>query len=98
MTKFKVLSIDAWADCCGCECKEDTPTCWTWNNWFNAGEYDEMEYGILNEENALKFFTDGVIKPGRAHEFEIDDDQYNLVLINKKTRMPLYAIEYGSKE
>ena len=25
----------------------------------------------------------------------IDDDQYNIVIIEKKTGKPLYAIEYG---
>ncbi len=28
----------------------------------------------------------------------IEDDQYNLFIIEKRTNMPIYAIEYGNEE
>lgn len=87
-TKFKVLNIDAWT---GME--ENT---WQWNNWFNFGEYDENEYGELNKENALKYFADQLANPSKVNEYDVDDDQYNLVLIRKDTLEPILAIEYGS--
>ena len=98
--KFKVLSIDAWADCCGCDHTDnDDARCWTWNNWFNFGEYDESELGELTEANAAKYFASQLANPSKfATEYEIDDDQYNLVLLNKSSGMPILAIEYGSHQ
>lgn len=97
--KFRILSIDAWAD---------IDESWTWNNWFHVETYDSNIHGELNEENAMKFFFNEMFtansmtrKHGDDFEefkniFEIDDDQHNLVLIRKENRMPLYAIEYGN--
>jgi hypothetical protein len=28
--------------------------------------------------------------------YDIEDDQYNLVVVDKVTREPLFAVEYGS--
>lgn len=94
MKTFKVLSIDAWA--------QEEENSWSWNNWFTNGSYDEKEHGILNEENALKYFfqeyaSEGVTWEQWQKEFEIDDDQYNLVLVRKESCKPLLAIEYGSE-
>lgn len=93
--KFKVLSIDAWND----------GDSWTWNNWFNNGEYDSLENGELNEENALGYFFNEYYSLNERNKsikdflenYDIDDDQYNLVLVRKSDRMPIYAIEYGSQ-
>ena len=91
--KFRVLSIDAWADCCGCECEEDKPSCWTWNNWLPLEDFE----GVLTEETALDYLLQTYIKKEYWNEFEVEDDQYNLVLIEKESRKPLFAIEYGGK-
>ena len=82
---YKVLWIDAWADGEG----------WTWNNWRTTSHYDEAERGPLTEQNAKKYFKEEFGADFRS--FEIDDDQYNLVLVDRKTKMPRYAIEYGSE-
>jgi hypothetical protein len=97
---FRVLSIDAWASYDG---TDDSIYDWTWNNWFNAGEYSEEEFGPLTEENAMKFFlNDFQVNQDLVKEFEsnyeIEDDQYNLVLVKKENRMPIAAIEYGNKQ
>lgn len=91
--KFKVLSIDAWASYDG---TDDSVYSWDWNNWHNFGEYDEERDGPLTEENAFKFLSD-YINSGYENEFEVEDDQYNLVLVRKSDRMPIFAIEYGNK-
>jgi hypothetical protein len=83
---FKVLSVDAWAD------EGDS---WTWNQWFDSSTYDEETDGPLTEANALAFFERDYFAREDMHLFEIDDDQYNLVLIRKDNRRPVYAIEYG---
>lgn len=90
--EFNVLSIDAWA---GCEENQ-----WEWNTWHKVDEYHELENGQLNEKNALKFFFLSLGYRGPFYKFSalysIEDDQYNLVLIENKTMRPLYAIEYGN--
>lgn len=71
---------------------------WSWNNWFYQDEkYNESGYGPLNEKTAMQFFKDFFIQPGHDSEFEIEDDQYNLVLVRKSDRCPVLAIEYGNE-
>ena len=81
---YKVLSIDAWAE------GEDG---WTWNAWYSVGEIvvdidGEPEY-ILDRMKAKGFIRN----PSLA---DIEDDQYNIVIVDKFSREPLFAIEYGS--
>jgi len=98
MKKFKVLSVDAWCDGVEGEGTENESVNWSWNNWFNVGEYDESEHGELTDESALKFFYDNYLnRKYPITAFEIDDDQYNLVIVDVKDRRPLFAIEYGSQ-
>ena len=87
MRKYKVLSIDAWAE----------GESWTWNNWFHVDDYDEKIDGELSDDNALKFLLCNFIKEKYWTDYEIEDDQYNIVLINKESRKPIVAIEYGSQ-
>lgn len=84
---FKVVSIDAWYS------EGD----WEWNNWFTKDvSYCEKTYGVLNEENVLKFFQNEFLKDGFEDDFYIYDDQFNFVLCCKSNHEPIYAIEYGS--
>lgn len=69
---------------------------WTWNNWFIAGTYDENNEGPLTDENAMKYFNKEFIISGHENKYEIDDDQYNLILVNKENNRPMIAIEYGA--
>lgn len=88
---MRVLSIDAWA---GMEKHS-----WEWNNWSHVGDYLENAVGPLTEESALRFFKSQIIDdPKFDKKYEIEDDQYNLILVEKRSRRPLYAIEYGNQE
>jgi len=81
---YKVLSIDAWA--------EDEAS-WTWNTWFYAGSID------LDINNPEKDILKAMYEAGYITQTEggdVEDDQYNLVIVDKTTREPLFAIEYGS--
>ena len=85
MTKtYKVLSIDAWGN------QEDG---YEWNSWHNAGTIElnsiEDDDWILREMCLQGFITDDKAA-------DIEDDQWNLVIVDKATRMPVFAIEYGS--
>jgi hypothetical protein len=84
MKTYKVLSIDAWGN---------PDIGYHWNQWFNAGEIKlasiEDDDMILRELQDQGFITD-------ASKGDIEDDQYNLVVVDKVTREPIFAIEYGS--
>lgn len=81
---YKVLSIDAWGN-------EDDG--YDWNQWFNVGTIElhtiEDDDWVLHEMAEQGFIRD-------AELCDIEDDQYNLVIVNKASREPLFAIEYGS--
>lgn len=92
MATVNVLSIDAWAD--GPEGERG----WTWNNWFKVGTCD---LDTLPSDDAGKlawFVSEGYVNGRALTECEIDDDQYNYVICEIKTGMPLYAIAYGELE
>jgi hypothetical protein len=84
MKTYKVLSIDAWGN------EEDG---YEWNQWFNAGTIDLVSIDdddlVLNEMHHQGFIT-------AVEGCDIEDDQYNLVVVDKATREPLFAVEYGS--
>ena len=87
---------------CGEEFPDNEGITWTWNNWFDSGKFQEEKDGELNEENALKFFFGEYPLQYEGLEsfksaFDIEDDQYNLVLYRKSDYRPMYAIEYGSQ-
>jgi hypothetical protein len=84
MNTFKVLSIDAWGNA------DDG---YDWNQWFNAGHVDID----LNADNLTILQTmekEGFIT--NANLADIDDDGYNLVIVDYHSRQPIFAIEYGS--
>ena len=82
---YRILSIDAWGN------KKDG---YEWNNWFTVGEIDSIP--DTNKDIIQLMIDEGFLKPGVNKLVEIDDDQYNLVILDKKTKQPLFAIEYGN--
>lgn len=88
---LKILSIDAWADGDGG---------WTWNNWFNVGSIPvEAITKNWTTRKIIKWFRDnGYLSDNSQGEIAIDDDQYNIVILERSNRRPLYAIEYGNRQ
>lgn len=86
---MRILSIKAWA---GCE-----PGSWEWNNWFTVGNIDKAEFEKLDTNRKLIrwFREEGFISDYSKGRICIDDDQYNIVVCDKNTFEPLFAIEYG---
>jgi hypothetical protein len=84
---MRVLSIDGWRDNEG----------WTWNQWFEVGTLDKEEFETLTtNRKVLKWFRDNnYLSNFSKGKMSIDDDGYNLVVQNKDTFEPLFAIEYG---
>ncbi len=80
-----ILSIDAWRNGSG----------WDWNQWFKVGECP-LDVAELTPRKLLKYMRDnGYLSDKSVGKVAIDDDQYNVVIIEKSTRMPLFAIAYG---
>ena len=85
---MKVLSIDAWRDGDG----------WFWNNWFHVGDIDAEEINLDSARDVLRQMRErGYMAEGSQGLAAIDDDGYNVVIIARGTREPLFAIEYGSE-
>jgi len=85
---FKVLSIDAW--------KHDGG--WDWNQWFNINSKCP-ESLLKNNRKLLNWFRkEGILSKESAGRVSVEDDGYNVVIMNKSTREPLYAVEYGSEQ
>ena len=81
---YKVLSIDAWGN-------ENEG--YEWNNWFNAGTI-ELPENPTDQEILKCAFDAGYIT--QIDGGDVEDDQFNYVIVDKKSREPLFAIEYGS--
>ena len=82
---MNILSIDAWGN------EEDG---YEWNAWYIVGEIDKEEFECCKDY--IKWFIDNEYVIGTYPDrLEIEDDQYNIVIKDKETQEPLFAIEYG---
>ena len=86
MMKTKLLSIDAWRD----------DYSWTWNNWYLIEDDIYIPENITNRE-LIRFMRDklNIINNNSKGKVTIDDDGYNLVLTDRNTGEPLFALCYG---
>lgn len=84
---YKLLSIDAWAEAGGD---------WNWNAWRTVGHvptaYADMPARALLR--ALR--ADGYLSSASAGKCAVEDDGYNVVIVDRRNGMPVFAIEYGS--
>ncbi len=82
---MRILEIEAWRDGDG----------WTWNNWFHVGNISGAEFECADtNRDILKIVRERTALTGQGL-VTIEDDGCNLVIVQKNTREPLYAIEYG---
>jgi len=85
-----VLSIDAWAD--------SEPRTWNWNAWYSVGKAP-ASLASRSPREVLRFMRDaGYLSKESRGRVAVEDDQYNLVIVDKNTRMPLFAIAYGEAD
>lgn len=87
VTEVTILSIDAWRD-------QDS---WSWNQWFKVGTIDLATLETLKTNRQILAYMrrEGYLGPRSAGIVAVEDDQYNLVITERSTRMPLFAIAYG---
>ena len=83
----KVLSIDAWRDPEGG---------WTWNAWYDTGVVYDLDENESNRSILKNLREYGLLSKESKGKVAIEDDGYNIVVMAKGTREPLYAIEYGN--
>lgn len=85
---IRVLSIDAWRDGDG----------WTWNQWFNRGTCP-LSVCDMKPRALLRFMRhEGYLSDGSKGCVAVEDDGYNMVIVARHTREPLFALEYGAVE
>jgi hypothetical protein len=84
---MKILSIDAWAN-------EDG---WDWNSWAVVGDISKEDFEKLKTDKQIAVWMEenGFTTTSDMRRILIDDDQYNKVLCERKSKMPVFAIEYG---
>lgn len=87
---IRILSIEAWRN----------PLGWDWNSWRRIGEIDRVTLDTLTtNRRVLRWMRDeGYLTHYSKGRVTVEDDQYNLVVLDKNTREPLFAIEYGAEE
>lgn len=84
-TQVTVLSIDAWRYGDG----------WTWNAWYKV---DVLPWEVLSysPRKLLRTLREvGVLGDKSKGRVAVEDDGYNIVVLAKGTREPLYALAYG---
>jgi len=80
-----VLSIDAWGN------PEEG---YTWNEWFHVGTI-ELDLDAENRDIVRAMVNAGYLTPKALDVATVEDDGFNIVIIDKETREPAFAIEYG---
>lgn len=87
---MKILSIDAWRY--GGQ--------WHWNNWFHRGDISREDFERI-ADSPRKLFRwlreNGVLSDASIGRIEREDDGYNIVIMDRGTREPLIALEYGAE-
>jgi hypothetical protein len=81
-----VLSIDAWRD----------DGIWTWNNWYRIGTAP-LSLCDAKPRAILQWMREsGFTSQHSRGRLTIEDDGYNIVILARGTREPLFALEYGA--
>jgi hypothetical protein len=85
---MRVLSIDAWGNNEGG---------YEWNSWCCVGNISVEDFDGLTTDKYVAdwFYRNGFTTTSDLRKVSIEDDQYNIVILERKTQRPLYAIEYN---
>lgn len=86
---YKILSVEAWRDPEGG---------WTWNAWYDTGERYESHWPKTPREVFARLRELTLLSEASKGNMALEDDGYNLVVTNRNTREPIFAIEYGAEE
>jgi hypothetical protein len=81
---FPVLSIDAWGNL------EDG---YDWNACYKVGSID-LDLDGEDRQIIQAMVAAGYLTALALESAEVEDDGFNIVILDKETREPVYAIEY----
>jgi hypothetical protein len=84
-----ILSIDAW---------RTDQSGWTWNEWRKVGSCDVSVCDLSPRKLLVFMRSEGYLSAESAGHCAIEDDQYNIVIVQRTTREPLFAIAYGEAQ
>lgn len=84
----RVLSVDANSD----------GGSWSWNQWWTVGTYEPEILDWPPRKLLAWFRSEGYLSDASKGRCAIEDDQYNIVVVDKNTRQPLFALEYGNHD
>ena len=71
---------------------------WSWDSWRDVGTV-EPTFFDLSTRGQLKYLRDELyLRRASVGKVAIEDDQYNLVVVDRATREPLFAVEYGCEQ
>ena len=82
---FPVLSIDAWGNL------EDG---YDWNACYKVGSID-LDLDAEDRDIIRAMVNAGYLTALALESAEVEDDGFNIVILDKETREPVFAIEYG---
>lgn len=82
----RVLSIDAWRSAEGG---------WDWNNWHHVGDVPREWCGLKPRALLRNMREAGYLSEYSVGRVAVEDDQYNIVIVARGTREPMFALEYG---
>lgn len=86
---LNVLSVDAWRDDCG----------WQWNAWHRTGTLLPLSACRLTPRKLLRLLrSEGLLSDASKGRMRVTDDQYNVVIENRHTGEPIFALPYGEHE
>ena len=83
----KILSIEAW------RC---TNGGWDWNNWHNVGAVPVAWCDLPPRKLFAELRRADYLAVGSIGRVAVENDGYNVVIVARGTREPIFAIEYGS--
>jgi hypothetical protein len=70
------------------------PDGYEWNQWFNVGSID-LDLDAANHDIIRAMVNAGYLTSAALESAVVEDDDYNIVIVDMETREPVFAIEYG---
>lgn len=86
--QLKLLSVEAWRE----------PEGWTWNNWYEVDTLPQDCLTWSTRKLLAELRSRGWLSEASKGGVTVEDDYYNMIILDSSNRRPLYAIEYGCVE
>jgi hypothetical protein len=87
-SNIRVLNVSAYKD----------DGYWNWNYWNTVAEITKEQFlALKSDRQTIKFVRDelGLLSEHSKGKIAVDDDGYNVTIVQKSNNMPIFALEYG---